>query len=164
MISVEEYLATVYRPDCDYIDGHIEERNLGEWDHANLQSAVLAFFRSRSKQWGIRAVVEQRVQIGPTRFRIPDVTLVLGDPGEQILRKPPFICVEILSPEDRMSHVRERVKDFLDMGVRYVWVLDPVTRTAYSATSAEALREVKSGILRTENPALEVPLDELFES
>ncbi|HWZ34412.1 MAG TPA: hypothetical protein VNX18_23900 [Bryobacteraceae bacterium] len=33
-ISVAEYLATSYRPDCDYIDGHIEERNLGEWDHA----------------------------------------------------------------------------------------------------------------------------------
>ena len=25
-VSVEEYLSTMYHPDCDYVDGHIEER------------------------------------------------------------------------------------------------------------------------------------------
>jgi len=163
-ISVAEYLATSYRPDCDYIDGHIEERNLGEWDHANLQTAVAAYFRTRRKQWGVIAVVEQRVQVKPNRFRIPDVCVVLCDPGERILTKPPFICIEILSSEDRMTRVRDRVKDFLDMGVPYVWVLDPQARTAYCATAAEGLREIRSGILTTENPSLEVPLSELFES
>ncbi len=38
LISVEEYLATSYRPDCDYVDGEVVERNLGEWDHSRLQS------------------------------------------------------------------------------------------------------------------------------
>jgi len=61
LISVAEYLATSYRPDWDYIDGHIEERNLGEWHHANLQSAVVTYLRNRSKQWAIKAVVEQRM-------------------------------------------------------------------------------------------------------
>src|SRR5258706_3968035 len=116
LISVEEYLATVYRPDCDYIDGHIEERNLGEWDHSNLQMIVSAYLFARRKQWGINVVVEQRVQVSATRFRIPDICVVVGDPGEQILRKPPFICIEILSSEDRLSRVRDRLKDFLDMG------------------------------------------------
>jgi hypothetical protein len=32
LVSVEEYFATSYRPDCDYVDGVIEERNLGEMD------------------------------------------------------------------------------------------------------------------------------------
>jgi hypothetical protein len=49
------------------------------------------------------------------------------------------------------------------MGVPYVWLLDPATRRAYTATAAEGLREVKSGILKTENPALEMPLFEIFE-
>ena len=34
LISVEQYLATSYRPDCDYVDGRIEERNLGKLDHS----------------------------------------------------------------------------------------------------------------------------------
>src|ERR1700722_7322097 len=132
LISIEEYLSTSYSPDCDYVDGRIEERNLGEWDHASLQTAIAVYFGTRRKKWGINAVVEQRVQVSPKRFRIPDVCVVLGDPGEQILRKPPFICIEVLSPEDRMSRVENRVDDYLAMGVAYVWVLDPQTRKAYA--------------------------------
>lgn len=163
LISVEEYLATSYSPDCDYIDGRVEERNFGEWDHANLQTAIAAFFRNNRKKWGINVFVEQRVQVAPTRFRIPDVCVVLGDPGEQILRKPPFLCIEVLSPDDRMNRVEKRIDDYLAMGVRYVWVVDPQTRKAYSATAEEGLREVKSGVLATDNPALEMPLAEIFE-
>lgn len=162
LISVEQYLATSYRPDCDYVDGEVVERNLGEFDHSWLQGAIIAFFWTAYKKLGICAVPEQRVQVKPARFRIPDVCVCLEKPNEQILTKPPFICIEILSPEDRMSRVEQRVRDYLEMGVPYVWVLDPQTRQAYTATAAEGLREVKSGRLRTENPVLEVPLSEIF--
>ena len=106
VISVEEYLATSYRPDCDYVDGRIEERNLGEFDHGSLQTAIAIYFGTRQKQLGITVVVEQRVQVSPTRFRIPDVCVVLGKTNEQIFRTPPFLCIEVLSPEDRLSRVR----------------------------------------------------------
>ena len=100
-ISVEEYLKTVYRPDCDYVDGAIEERNLGEWDHASIQTNLALFFRSRFRETGIDAVVEWRFQLKPTRFRIPDVTVIRGKSDEQILSKPPLLCIEI----DRKSVV-----------------------------------------------------------
>jgi Uma2 family endonuclease len=162
LISVDEYLSTSYRPDCDYVDGHLEERNLGEWDHSSLQLKVGAYFLMRQKQWGISVATEQRVQVHPTRFRIPDVCIVLGDPDGQILRRPPFLCIEILSPEDRMSRVQERIDDYLTMGVPYVWVLDPAAKRAYAATAQSGLHEVKEIVLRTENPSLELPLDEIF--
>src|SRR5690349_18656181 len=131
LISVQEYLATSYRPDCDYVDGEVVERNLGEFDHSWLQTALGAFFFARRKQWGIEVLVEQRVQVTPTRFRIPDICVLLGaDPREQIITKPPFICTEILSPEDRMSRVEQRVRDYLEMGVPYVWILDPQSKQA----------------------------------
>jgi Uma2 family endonuclease len=162
LISVEEYLATSYRPDCDYVDGHIEERNLGEFDHSRLQTALAVYFGTRQKQWDITVVVEQRVQVKPTRFRIPDVCVVLGSPNEQILTRPPFLCIEILSKDDRMSQMQERIDDYLSMGVRYVWVLDPASRRAYVATAPTGLREVKDIVLRTENPALDLPLGAVF--
>lgn len=162
LISVEEYLATSYRPDCDYVDGEVVERNLGEWDHSNLQSAILAYLRHRYHRDGIRAVAELRVQVKPTRFRIPDVCVVLKEPGEQILRKPPFLCIEVLSPKDRMSRVEERVTDYLQMGVSYVWVLNPKTKRTHVATQTEGLHEVKTAVLKTDNPVLELPLDEVF--
>jgi hypothetical protein len=30
LVPVSEYLATAYRPDCDYVDGQLQKRNLGE--------------------------------------------------------------------------------------------------------------------------------------
>ena len=77
-ISVDEYLRTSYRPDCDYVDGEVRERNLGEHEHSDLQSELLYYFRVRRKQWQLHAVVEQRVQVAARRFRIPDVCVVKG--------------------------------------------------------------------------------------
>ena len=162
LISVEDYLASAYEPDCDYVDGHIEERNMGEVTHARLQLRIGSYLLTRYESEGLVAMTEVRVQVRPARFRVPDVCVTVGEPGEEVLTKPPFICIEILSPEDRMSRVEMRINDYLAMGVAYVWVLDPETKQVFTATAAEGLKEVKSGVLKTENPALEVPLSEIF--
>src|SRR5580698_10154922 len=162
MISVEEYLASSFRPDCDYVDGHVEERNLGERTHSRIQGRLVICLGQYEASAGIEVLPEVRVQVKPTRFRVPDICIVLGEPGEEILTKPPFLCIGILSPEDRMSRIKERIADYLAMGVACVWVLDPQTTQAYWATSTEELTEVKNGVLRTENPVLEVPLAEIF--
>ena len=112
-ISVEEYLKTVYRPDCDYVDGVIEERTLGERDHSGIQRNLTAFFHTRFRQTGIEAWPEWRFQVKPTRFRIPDVIVTRGTPDEQILRTPPLLCIEILSPEDTISRLYQRVQEYL---------------------------------------------------
>ena len=161
LISVREYLTTSYEPDCDYVDGVIVERNVGEQDHSYLQMAIAAYLYNRRKEWGIHVYPEQRLQVKPTRFRIPDVCVVLGArPKEQVFTAPPFICIEILSPEDRWARVQERIHDFLAFGVPNIWILDPQSRKAYACTSA-GTHEVQE--LRTENPRILVPLDAIFE-
>ena len=163
LVSVEEYLSTSYRPDCEYIDGVILERNLGEFDHSSLQTAFAAYFLFRRKQWKLMAVVEQRVQVKPTRFRVPDVCVLLGrEPQDQIITTPPFICIEILSKKDTVDSVQDRVDDYLAMGVSYVWVINPRSRRAFAYTT-QGIGEAKDGILRTENPEFVVPLEEVFD-
>ena len=162
LVSISEYLSTSYDPDCDYVDGVIEERNLGENDHADLQGVTFAFLHNRRKEWGIYVVPEQRVQVSPTRFRVPDICVVAGPrPKEQIFRTPPFMCIEIVSPEDRLSRMSERLNDYLKFGVPYVFLLDPATRRGFRWT-AEGMHEVHE--LRTDEPAIVVPLADLFEA
>ena len=161
LISVEEYLASSYRPDCDYVDGHIVERNLGERVHGRIQLRVALMLNGQAKQ-GAEVLTEVRVQVKPSRFRIPDICIAVDNSDEPILTTPPFLCIEVLSPEDRMSRIEARIQDYLEMGVPYVWVLDPQTKQAYIATAAEGLREVKSGVLTTADPAFEVPLAAIF--
>jgi Uma2 family endonuclease len=160
-ISVEEYLASSYEPDCDYVDGHIEERNLGERTHSRIQGRLVIILARQAPE-GAEVLPEVRVQVSASRFRVPDICVAVDHSDDPILTKPPFLCVEILSPEDRMSRIELRINDYLNMGVAYVWVLDPETRQAYTATLTDGLREVKTGVLATANPAFEVPLNEVF--
>jgi Uma2 family endonuclease len=162
-ISVTEYLNTTYRPDCDYVDGQVLERNLGEYEHARPQMRLGAYFFVREKEWRVRVVPEQRVQVSKTRFRIPDVCVVLeGSPVESIFRQPPFLCIEILSKDDSFRSVVDRLDDYLAMGVANVWGVEPYTRRGYSY-NREGFLEAKDGILRTSNPNFEVPLAALFD-
>jgi hypothetical protein len=57
-ISVTEYLNTTYRPDRDYVDGEVLERNLGEYEHSRPQMRLILFFGTREKEWRIRVVPE----------------------------------------------------------------------------------------------------------
>jgi len=161
-IPLAQYLSSTYEPDCDYVDGEIEERNVGERTHARLQARITGYLLAQYAAQGIEVFTEFRLRVSSSRYRIPDVCVTIGDPGEEVLTKPPLLCVEILSPEDRMSRVEVRIQDFLLMGVPSVWVLDPLTRQAYIATAADGLREIKTGVLRTEDPVLEMPLAGLW--
>src|ERR1017187_5183187 len=146
-VSVEEYLSTVYRPDCDYIDGEVVERNVGEVDHSRLQILMSYYLVGREKAWGVTAFTEVRVEVKPTRFRVPDIAVVTGPvPKTRILREPPLLCVEILSPENRMVKVQEGVEDYLSFGVPCVWIVNPTTRRGFVCTK-DGMVEAKDGIL-----------------
>lgn len=78
LIAVEEYFATSDDPDCDYVDGVVEERTVGEQDHSRAQLLLLTYFHQHEKSWNLREFPEQRVQVARKRFGIPDVCAVLG--------------------------------------------------------------------------------------
>jgi Uma2 family endonuclease len=128
-ISLEEYMATSYRPDREYIDGEVRERNMGKWDHARLQALLTNWFGTHESEWGVMVATEWRTKVGATRVRIPDVVLVADEEQPQVLTDPPILIVEILSPDDSYSDTQERAADYRRMGVNTVWIIDPKTRT-----------------------------------
>jgi Uma2 family endonuclease len=161
--AIQEYLHSDYQPDREYVDGEIQERNLGEKDHSRIQMAVAAFFHALRGQ-GLYTFPELRVQVSPTRFRVPDVTVTIGDPDEQILTKPPYIVVEILSPEDTVRRLLERVCDYEEFGVENIWVIDPGLRRGYVASGGALLPvDVLRTAGREGRPEVSLVLAKLFE-
>lgn len=161
-VSVEEYLSTAYRPDCDYVDGEVRERNVGEYPHSNLQTGLASWFRVRQREWQIRVVVEQRLRIRAHRFRIPDICVVRRVQAvEPVFTEPPLICIEVLSKDDRLRDMQERVDDYLAFGVPNVWILDPVLRKAYVCTRT-GFHDPESAILEVADSTIRVPLAEVF--
>ena len=95
--------------------------------------------------------------------RVPDICVISGeDLYEQIFTHAPFLCIEILSKDDRMKEMVERVNDYLTFGVRYVWVLDPQTRRAF-VHDASGGHDLKDGMLWTLDPEILVPFGPLFD-
>lgn len=161
-MTVEEYLHTSYRPDCDYVDGRVEERNAGEHDHGLLQLLLGTLFIQNREAWGIRAVTDVRTQVSRTRFRVPDVSVLRKDaPRDPIITQPPLIAIEILSPEDRLSRMQTRIDDYLAFGVENIWILDPETRRAWTA-DRQGLHPVQNGELTVPGTPIRVVLGDLF--
>jgi Uma2 family endonuclease len=162
LVSVAEYLNTSYRPDCDYVDGEVRERNLGEIDHSGTQMMIGHWLMMRYSALLWRVLSEQRVQVKPDRFRIPDVCVLAdGAAREKILRIPPRLCIEILSKDDRMSEIVERVGDYFQMGVPVCWIIDPVKNHGWIATPGQ-LTEPADGILRAGE--IEMPFSEVIKN
>lgn len=72
-----------------------------------------------------------------------------------------MLCIEVLGSEDTVTAMRERIQDFLDMGVPEVWMFDPWTRTAYVCTN-DAMTEHKHGLLRLAGSQVELDVEEVF--
>jgi Uma2 family endonuclease len=163
-LSLEEYLHTTYHPDCDFVDDHIEERNLGELDHGTLQAALAAWFFIHRAEWNIRVICEHRTRVSASRVRIPDVSIIPHEgPTEKVRVTPPILCIEILSPEDRIPRVLLRLNDFLAMGVQNLWLIDPADRAAFTYTR-DGLRLAEGPRLAIENSPIFVDLPELFSA
>jgi Uma2 family endonuclease len=164
LVSEREYLTTSYEPECEFDHGTLIERNTGELSHSILITAVAAFLHERRKQYRIKVVPILRIRIGPGSYRVPDVSVYKQPaPRDPIPSTPPFIAIEILSPEDRMSRVRRKIDEYLAFGVSNVWLIDPERRRA-DAYTAMSIYEPRGGVLRTEDPAIIVPLAELFQA
>jgi Uma2 family endonuclease len=126
LVSVLEYLKTSAEPDCEFVAGVIEGRSVGEYDHATWQIVLAAYFHAREKELGIISRPELRVQTSPDSFRVPDVTLLSRNaPREQIITHPPLAVFEILSPEDTMTRMLEKLAEYERMGIGAIWVIEP---------------------------------------
>jgi Uma2 family endonuclease len=151
-------------PDCDFVDGELEVRNAGKYKHSRLQAAFTGYLFARERLWGIRTLTEQRLRLSSSRIRIPDVCVLLEEqPRDEVIADPPFLCVEIVSPDDSLSRVMIRLNDYLAFGVPNVWLIDPDSEHSYVATTA-GLIEAHDNILRTANPEIVVPVSELFQA
>jgi Uma2 family endonuclease len=158
-IPLHEYLGLCYRPDREYVDGEIRERNVGKWEHARVQWLLALWFGSHEKAWGITGSTEQRVQVAQNRVRVPDLVVLTAGAQPDVLIEPPLLVIEILSPDDSYSDTQERAADYRAMGVEMVWIIDPKTRSGRMCSGADW---VESSRLEVKGTPLYVNLPEIF--
>ena len=160
LMDVEEYLRTSFEgADCEYLDGEVVERNMGELPHATVQGKLLYLLMQMAARLGIRVVPEIRIQIHARRYRVADIAVWrAGNIGERIPTVAPLLAIEILSSEDRMVRMQAKIQDYLSIGVEWIWLIDPQEKQALVYSQKNPTGTL-SDVLRTENPAIEIPLE-----
>ena len=129
---VDEYLHTTF-PDLDkeYKDGEIIERSQPDYSHGKTQGLLVAFFLALPDRLSLHPCVEARMRIRPSRYLIPDVAVFHPVEPSAVPETPPLVAIEVLSPDDRMSEVREKLEEYRTRGVPHLWLIDPRFRRFY---------------------------------
>jgi Uma2 family endonuclease len=159
LISLEEYLSTSYDPDAEFVDGVLVERNTGDWLHSLAQANIAVALRRKYPD--LKVVVELRSQTTATRYRIPDVAVVLAPPSTKYLLDAAFLVVEVLSEDDVMSKVIGKLKEYAAKGVANIWLVDPRLESMW-AYRAPALVEIEGESITSVDGSVELSRSEIF--
>jgi Uma2 family endonuclease len=161
-VSEQQYLSTVYRPECDYIDGRLTDRNVGEYEHSSVMSTVMYLLHISDTERGWFVLPACRTEVAPGRYRCPDVQVVSRLPKiDEIVRRPPLLVVEVISRHDTWQRLRTVFEDWLAMGVEHVWAFEPEVSTAYRVDVNGMWRAREAELLVPGTP-FRLVLDEVF--
>ena len=162
-VPVEDYLRMTFDgPDREYVDGEIVERAVGDNPHSAMQARLIEIFYELRKLHPLYARPELRHRVRPTRYRIPDVAVFAGHPpAENVPSSPPYIAIEIVSPDDRHTDIMQKLDEYRTWGVPHVWLVDPRLRKLTVCDSA-GLRDVPAFPLP--EYGLEISASQVFES
>lgn len=160
-ISVEEYIHTSF-PDLDreFRDGEVINRTMPDYLHSKTQIILGMYFALLRNTLRLFPGSELRLRIREGLYRIPDIAVFHPtEPTEGIPSALPFIVIEILSPDDRMSDVRGKLEEYRDWGVPHVWLVDPHSRRLYTCDhglhEVETLRVPELDLVLTPSDAFE---------
>jgi Uma2 family endonuclease len=161
-LSVEEYLHTSFPGlDQEYRDGQLVERTLPDYLHSKTQRLLIIFFALAGRTMPLFVSPELRLKIRPGRYLIPDISIFYGvEPTISVPDEPPLVTIEILSPDDRLPKVEEKLDEYRNWGVKHVWLVDPHSKMMY--TFGPLLAKVSG--LRIPELGLEVTPADVFES
>jgi Uma2 family endonuclease len=95
----------------------------------------------------------------PQIVRIADVAVFREHPNKDIPDVPPLLIVEVITPEDRFTHIMQKLDEYRRWGVEHVWLVVPDLRRLY-VYNLRGLMEV--GRFELEKPAVRITADELF--
>ena len=156
IVSVEDYLRRTGKPYCEYIDGVLYPKAMATTLHGLIQKILMALLDRQ----GVQSLPEVTVRLTATKDLVPDViadrTLQAPYPTQPVL-----LCVEILSPEDRVGAMLAKCEEYHAWGVPFCWVIDPEKQTAWQYHAASEPERVDRGGILTAGD-LRVPLDDLF--
>ena len=126
----------------ELVDGEIRVSPAGS-HHGHVCANLLFRLVGTVKEHGLGYVFDSSTgfRLHGGNVRSPDISFIgrgrfgAGKLPEGFGDVVPDLAVEVLSPEDRARHVLDKVGEYLQAGVRLVWVVDPKRERAVAYRS-----------------------------
>ena len=133
----------------ELVDGEIR-MSPGGGRHGVTSMALIALLGPLVKERGLGHVVgpDTGHRLPGGNVRCPDVSFIASGrfpdekPPDDFVDLAPDLAVEVISPRDRPRHILDKVGEYLEAGVRLVWVIDPQNSSAVVYRSLIDVREI----------------------
>lgn len=137
-ITPEQLLLMPEGDGYELVGGKLKERIVG-YKSARVGAELLLLLLQFAKQHHLGRVANadgsfQCYPDDPNKVRRPDISYISFAtlPPDQEptghCRVPPDLAVEIISPNDVFEEVMQKAVEYLNAGVKRVWVVDPATQ------------------------------------
>jgi len=125
IVTPEQYLATQFEREPELVRGEIAERPSPTFQHGNIQLRMGSRLIALQQSYPVFTGVEVRVRIAPDLYRIPDISMWEGTAPDAVPTSPPFLVVEISSPDDRLDAMLQKLEEYRVWGVQNIWLIEP---------------------------------------
>lgn len=139
LLTGDELLRMPQLDPCELVDGRIRPMTPTNAEHGRIELNVAAALRAFVRSQNLGAVMVGEVGIftsrDPDTVRAADVLFLSHAGGARRSRDrgyldvAPELVVEVLSPDDRPAEVQQKITEYLAIGVRLVWIVDPAALT-----------------------------------
>ena len=137
LISPEQYVATHYEWEPEYVRGQLKERPMPDRIHGHIRALLCHLFFSASKQIG--PLLSVRCRLAHDVFRLPDVAVFSkAEPFVLMPVTPPLAVIQVVAEDEKHVDLIERLRDYEQWGVPRIWVVNPCMK---------ALAEWRNGAL-----------------
>jgi Uma2 family endonuclease len=151
-LTLEQFLSREEtKPASEYACGAVFQKPMPDGPHAAIQLFLGVMLYPFLARTGLgRAFTELRCVFGPPgrqRAYVPDFVYVAQSklPIPRHLQAAPDLAVEILSPDQHMPALLDKIQFYLLYGVQMVWVIDPATASVAVEIPGEEARILRSG-------------------
>ena len=155
IVTPDQLAAMPNRKDFELVDGRLVEKKMGNkanWIASNLARMLGNFVAEHNLGWVFTSEAGYRLDPErPNLLRKPDVSFVRfgrlpgEEPADAYDNLAPDWAIEVISPNDTVLELDEKLDEYLAAGVRLVWVINPDIRTVKVYRPGSAIDEYRNG-------------------
>ena len=135
--------------------------------HSTTQANLLAALIPRHKK-RFRFMSELTIELGK-KTAVPDISIYpyypiewgAEDPAAKA--EPPLVAIEIISPSQTLTEIRDKARKYFAQGVKSCWIVQPELQIISVLHPGEKPRTFDTGMVEDTLVGIQIPIEEVFE-